>query len=46
MLGFIKKSIAVAAALQVITAVASPISEVSVEKRASGFANAVYFTNW
>ncbi|KAJ4153320.1 hypothetical protein LMH87_009811 [Akanthomyces muscarius] len=38
---------AVAVALQAVTALATPISnEVGIEKRGSGFANAVYFTNW
>nr|P32470.2 RecName: Full=Chitinase 1; Flags: Precursor [Aphanocladium album]CAA45468.1 chitinase [Aphanocladium album] len=47
MLSFVKKSIALVAALQAVTALATPISsEAGVEKRGSGFANAVYFTNW
>lgn len=47
MLSLLKKSMAVAVALQAVTALATPISnEVGIEKRGSGFANAVYFTNW
>ncbi len=38
---------ALAVALQAVTALATPISnEVDIEKRGTGFANAVYFTNW
>nr|AAV98691.1 basic chitinase [Akanthomyces lecanii] len=47
MLSLLKKSMAIPVALQAVTALAAPISnEVGIEKRASGFANAVYFTNW
>lgn len=47
MLRLLKKSMAVAVALQAVTALATPISnDVGIEKRGSGFANAVYFTNW
>lgn len=48
MLNFLGKSVALLAALQATLTSASPlaINERSVEKRASGFANAVYFTNW
>lgn len=42
------RSVAVLAALQATLGLATPISpaENAVEKRAAGFANAVYFTNW
>jgi chitinase len=48
MLGFLGKSVALLAALQATFSSATPLApeEHSVEKRASGFANAVYFTNW
>ncbi|KAK1253955.1 hypothetical protein MKX07_002032 [Trichoderma sp. CBMAI-0711] len=48
MLNFFGKSVALLAALQATLTSASPLAtkEHSVEKRASGFANAVYFTNW
>jgi chitinase len=48
MLGFLGKSVALLAALQATFTSASPVTanDVSVEKRASGYANAVYFTNW
>lgn len=50
MLNLLKKSVAIAAALQATFSLASPIgtetAEAALEKRAGGFANAVYFTNW
>ncbi|KAL7892624.1 glycoside hydrolase family 18 protein [Trichoderma sp. SZMC 28014] len=48
MLGFLGKSVALLAALQATLTSASPVAanDVSIEKRASGYANAVYFTNW
>lgn len=48
MLGFLGKSVALLAALQATLTSATPVStnDVSVEKRASGYTNAVYFTNW
>lgn len=48
MLNLLGKSVALLAALQAALSFASPVAteERSVEKRASGFANAVYFTNW
>ena len=47
MLSLIKKSVAVAAALQVITVLSTrPISDNAVEKRGGEYVNSVYFTNW
>jgi chitinase len=50
MLSLLKKSVAIAAALQATFGLASPISAetaaTALEKRAGGYANAVYFTNW
>lgn len=47
MLSLFKKSVALVAALQAVTTLATPISsDAGIEKRGSGFANAVYFTNW
>ncbi|KAL7929119.1 endochitinase 42 [Trichoderma chlorosporum] len=48
MLNFLGKSVALLAALQATLSSASPLAteERSVEKRASGYANSVYFTNW
>ena len=50
MLNLLKKSVAIAAALQANFTIASLIGtetgEAALEKRAGGFANAVYFTNW
>jgi chitinase len=48
MLSFLGKSVALLAALQATLSSASPLAteEHSVEKRANGYANSVYFTNW
>ncbi|KAH6604958.1 chitinase [Trichoderma cornu-damae] len=48
MLNFLGKSVALLAALQATLSSATPLAkeERSIEKRANGFANAVYFTNW
>lgn len=48
MLSFLGKSVALLAALQATLSSASPLAteERSVEKRANGYANSVYFTNW
>ncbi|RFU80649.1 chitinase [Trichoderma arundinaceum] len=47
MLNFFGKSVALLATLQAALSSASPLAtESSVEKRANGFVNAVYFTNW
>lgn len=47
MLGLLKKSAAIVLALNAAISLATPIdSGAGIEKRASGFANAVYFTNW
>ncbi|KAI9149142.1 Chitinase 1 [Paramyrothecium foliicola] len=51
MLSFFTKSVAVLASLHAALSLASPLiqrdpSDDSLEKRAPGFANAVYFTNW
>ena len=52
MLSLLSKSVAVLASLHAALSLASPLmqrevpSEVDVDKRATGFANAVYFTNW
>jgi hypothetical protein len=52
MRSLLSKSVAVLASLHAALTLASPLlprevsSEVDLEKRASGFANAVYFTNW
>ncbi|KAL7785137.1 glycoside hydrolase family 18 protein [Trichoderma ceciliae] len=48
MLNFFSKSVALLAALQATLSSATPVAteERSIEERANGFANAVYFTNW
>nr|AAC05829.1 chitinase [Trichoderma virens] len=48
MLSFLGKSVALLAALQATLSSASPLAteEHSVEKRANGYANSDYFTNW
>lgn len=47
MLGFFTKAVATMAAVHATLGLASPItSDVDIEKRGSGFVNAVYFTNW
>lgn len=47
MLGLLKKSATIVLALNAAISLATPIdSGAGIEKRASGFANAVYFTNW
>lgn len=48
MLGFLSKSVALFASLQASLSLATPIASRanSVETRASGFTNSVYFVNW
>lgn len=46
MFGLLSKSVALLAALQATVTVASPLNSMGVEKRGSGYVNAVYFTNW
>lgn len=46
MFGLLSKSVALLAALHASVALASPVNAMDLEKRGSGYVNAVYFTNW
>ncbi|KFA64330.1 hypothetical protein S40285_02925 [Stachybotrys chlorohalonatus IBT 40285] len=46
MLSFAAKALTVLVSLQASLGLAVPLGEVDVEKRATGFVNSVYFTNW
>lgn len=48
MLGFLSKSAILAIALQASLGFASPLNKdiAALDKRGSGYVNAVYFTNW